>query len=58
MEVLAKLWRLLREASGDDAWERYLRHHARCHPGEPPLERGEFHRRETERKWSGVKRCC
>lgn len=58
MERLKRIWRLLREASGDDAFERYLVHHARFHPGTPPLTRSEFFRRETERKWNGVRRCC
>lgn len=58
MAWLRKLWSALRRASGDDAWERYLAHHARCHPGEPALSRAEFFRRETERRWDGVRRCC
>jgi uncharacterized short protein YbdD (DUF466 family) len=51
-------WALLRQLSGDDAYERYLRHHTVAHPGEAPLDRKSFFQREQERKWNGVKRCC
>lgn len=56
--MLKALWKLLRRLSGDDAYERYLAHHAQTHPGEPPLDRETFFKRELEAKWSGVKRCC
>jgi uncharacterized short protein YbdD (DUF466 family) len=49
---------VIRQLSGDDAYERYLRHHARAHPDEPPLSRTVFFRREQDRKWNGVRRCC
>ncbi len=55
---LSRLWRYVRQISGDDAYERYLKHHAEAHPGEPPLACKDFYQRELERKWSGVKRCC
>jgi uncharacterized short protein YbdD (DUF466 family) len=51
-------WRRLREATGDDAYERYLRHHARVHPGQAPLSRKAYFAEELERKWSGPRRCC
>lgn len=47
----------LRAVSGDDAYERYLRHHARAHAG-PALGRRAFYAEREERKWSGVSRCC
>jgi uncharacterized short protein YbdD (DUF466 family) len=47
----------LRAASGDDAYERYLTHHARRHTG-PPLSRKAFYEEREQRKWSGVSRCC
>lgn len=56
--MLCKLWRMIRRLSGDDAYERYLRHHAEAHPCEAALGRKEFFRREQERKWNGVRRCC
>jgi uncharacterized short protein YbdD (DUF466 family) len=51
-------WRFMRQASGDDAYERYLAHMARSHPGEPVLRRSEHFRLHQERKWNGIKRCC
>ena len=58
------LWRMmaagagwLRAISGDDAYERYLEHHAQAHAG-PPLSRRAFYAEREERKWSGVSRCC
>ena len=47
----------LRAVSGDDAYERYLTHHARAHEG-PPLDRRAFYADREKRKWSGISRCC
>jgi len=47
----------LRAISGDDAYERYLIHHARSHEG-PPMSRRAFYGEREKRKWSGVSRCC
>ena len=47
----------LRAVSGDDAYERYLTHHARAHEGSP-LSRRQFYEEREKRKWSGVSRCC
>ncbi len=55
---LSKVIAIIRRLSGDDAWERYLAHHAQAHPGEAPLSRKEFFKREQDRKWGGVRRCC
>lgn len=55
---LGALWRFIRRVSGDDAYERYLRHHAAAHPCDAPLNRKAFFRQEQDRKWSGVRRCC
>lgn len=52
------LWRGLRAATGDDAYERYLRHQAEAHPGAPPLSRRAFFEAEEQRKWSRINRCC
>ena len=58
--ALRKLWALLREATGDDAYERYLAHwrarHSATH--DAPLDRAAFYREEQRRKWDGVRRCC
>lgn len=55
---LKKVLHGLRELTGDDAYERYVAHHRRCHADQPPVDRKAFYLRETERKWNGVKRCC
>lgn len=55
---LSGLWRFIRRVSGDDAYERYLRHRAEAHQREAALSRKEFFRLEQERKWNGVRRCC
>jgi uncharacterized short protein YbdD (DUF466 family) len=55
-----RLWALVREATGDDAYERYLAHwRARHSPdGGAPLDRAAFCREEQRRKWDGIRRCC
>ncbi|MDP3362355.1 MAG: YbdD/YjiX family protein, partial [Methylobacter sp.] len=35
-------WRGVRHLSGDDAYERYLQHHAAHHPAETPLTKAAF----------------
>jgi len=55
---LTTAWNIVRRLSGDDAYERYLVHHAHAHANETPLSRKEFFKREQERKWCGVRRCC
>jgi uncharacterized short protein YbdD (DUF466 family) len=59
MDFIRTLWRILRHVSGDDAYERYLLHHARMHQGESvPLTEKEFFKKWQDNKWRGVKRCC
>lgn len=55
---IRKLWHILRQLSGDDAYERYLAHHSACHPDTAPLSRNEYFLHRQEQKWSGIKRCC
>jgi uncharacterized short protein YbdD (DUF466 family) len=55
---LAALWALVRRVTGDDAYDRYLAHHRAVHPERAPLPRREWFRREQERAWGGVRRCC
>jgi uncharacterized short protein YbdD (DUF466 family) len=52
------LWRAMRRLSGDDAYERYLVHHAHAHPGVPALSRRAFYVNEQQRKWATINRCC
>jgi uncharacterized short protein YbdD (DUF466 family) len=58
MSLLRALWQALRTLSGDDAYERYLAHHAGAHPGVAPLSRRAFYLDEEQRKWNGINRCC
>ena len=55
---LSKLWKAIRRLSGDDAYERYLRHLAQHHPEQTPLSREAFFKEWQDSKWKGVKRCC
>jgi uncharacterized short protein YbdD (DUF466 family) len=55
---LRQFWSLVRELAGDDAYERYLRHHADAHAGAPPLDPRAFWLERQRQKWSGVQRCC
>ena len=55
---LTAAWRYLREVSGDDAYERYLAHHAAAHAGEVPMTRKEHFAERQRQKWTGVTRCC
>ena len=52
------LWRWLRRISGDDAYERYLEHCRRHHPGQSLPGRSEFFAARLAGKWSGIARCC
>jgi uncharacterized short protein YbdD (DUF466 family) len=60
MSWLRKVWRVLRELTGDDAYERYLAHWEASHASEGgrPMSRREFSAAEIQRRWSGIKRCC
>ncbi|HVY06274.1 MAG TPA: YbdD/YjiX family protein [Burkholderiales bacterium] len=57
-DLASGMWRYLRQATGDDAYERYVAHHGVAHAGEAPLTRREYFKRRQEQKWSGVTRCC
>jgi len=53
-----RFWAGLRSITGDDAYERYLMHRLLAHRDEAALDRGQFYRAETERRWSEPNRCC
>ncbi|CAG0948967.1 hypothetical protein MTYP_00062 [Methylophilaceae bacterium] len=59
---LRKFWCAIRHLSGDDAYERYLKHYAEFHESTvdapPPLTRKEFFKYWQENKWKGTNRCC
>ena len=51
-------WAVLRAITGDDAYDRYLEHHARRHAGSVPLNRRQFAAAEHDRRGQQVNRCC
>jgi uncharacterized short protein YbdD (DUF466 family) len=52
------LW-YLREVMGENAYEHYLEHRRRTHPGEPVLPRAEFERRRMDELDQHPRvRCC
>ena len=55
---LRRCWKAIRQLSGDDAYERYLAHHAACHAEASPLSRKDFFLRQQQQQWTGIKRCC
>lgn len=57
-KLLRRSWRIVRQLSGDDAYERYLAHHAACHTDTAPLSRKEYFQRQQQQKWNGIRRCC
>jgi uncharacterized short protein YbdD (DUF466 family) len=60
LKKLMTFWQGIRQLSGDDAYEKYLKHHAEHHLSdtEPPLSRAEFFKQWQDKKWKGIKRCC
>jgi uncharacterized short protein YbdD (DUF466 family) len=57
-KFLADFWRGIRTATGDDAYERYIEHHAQEHPDTAPLSRRAYYDEYQRQKWSGINRCC
>ncbi|MDD5037002.1 MAG: YbdD/YjiX family protein [Methylococcaceae bacterium] len=55
-EWLCQCWLVLREITGDDAYERYHAHWRRYHAGDGVelLSREAFFKQELERKWNGA----
>lgn len=58
LRYLSTAWKYLRAVSGDDAYERYLAHHATAHPDQPVLTRKAYFKERQRQKWSGITRCC
>jgi uncharacterized short protein YbdD (DUF466 family) len=49
----------MREVSGESAYDRYVEHARREHPGEPVMTRRDFERRRQDaREHSTQARCC
>lgn len=54
----AALGQCVHQFNGGAAYEHYLAHWRAHHPEGAPLSADEFHRREQDRRWNGVRRCC
>jgi uncharacterized short protein YbdD (DUF466 family) len=52
------VWQFVRQASGDDAYERYREHMLQAHADQPAMTPSEYYRFRTEQKWSRLTRCC
>jgi uncharacterized short protein YbdD (DUF466 family) len=55
---LRTAWRLFREFSGERAYEIYVEHHRRHHPGEPVMDEREFWRRHIDARDTDPKVSC
>lgn len=56
--VRAAAW-YWKSVMGDNRYERYLAHHERAHPGEPPLTKAQYWREYTDRQDRNPStRCC
>lgn len=55
---LTTSWRMIRSLATDDAYDKYLNHHAQAHAGCSPLSRRAFYLQQQQCKWTGVSRCC
>jgi uncharacterized short protein YbdD (DUF466 family) len=55
---MKNLVRLVRELAGERAYEIYLEHQARAHPGEPVMTEREFWRARTDARDRNPKMTC
>ncbi len=61
---LKTLWKIIRQLSGDDAYEVYLKNFAKHHCNHDntdcstPLSKADFFKQWQDEKWQGIKRCC
>ena len=62
LKKIIHIWHLIRRLTCDDAYERYLNHHAKFHAtsvdAPPPLSRQAFFKLWQDEKWKGINRCC
>ncbi|WP_293862922.1 YbdD/YjiX family protein [Steroidobacter sp.] len=57
-QLLRSSWHLVRTLATDDAYDKYLTHHAQAHGDCSPLSRRAFYLQQQQSKWTGVSRCC
>jgi len=56
--ALRYAWDYLKEVSGENAYDHYLRRHRATHPGKPPMSRREFYRRRQDERFSNPGSRC
>jgi uncharacterized short protein YbdD (DUF466 family) len=57
--ALRFVWWYAREVSGESAYDRYVEHARRDHPGEPVMSRRDFERRRQDARENQTRaRCC
>ncbi len=59
-ELLRRAARVVRQVVGAPDYERYLEHHAACHPGAAPLSARQYYAEFVTRRFGGAgpTRCC
>ena len=58
-DAVASMRWYLREVTGESAYERYMEHMRREHPGQPVMSRRDFERRrQDEREENPRAHCC
>jgi len=57
--LLVEALAVVRQIAGAPDYQRYLEHHAACHPGHPPLSPREHYAEFVTRRFGGgATRCC
>ncbi len=59
-DLLRRAARVVRQIVGAPDYDRYLEHHAACHPGRMPLSPREYYAEFVTRRFGGAgpTRCC
>lgn len=57
-QLFSSAWGLIRTLATDDAYDKYLAHHAESHADCQPMSRRAFYLNQQQCKWTGVSRCC
>ena len=58
MATFRRLWRFLREASGEGDYARYCAHLRAHHPDRPLPSEKQFYLERLKHKYARVSRCC
>jgi uncharacterized short protein YbdD (DUF466 family) len=57
-KTAARVWRGVRDWSGDAAYEHYLKARAKRASGEAALSREQFYLEQLQKRYSRPSRCC